>query len=127
MSTPGCIPCMKKIPGVHAVECKRRQQEWERKNEESQYHQTVKQTAKQDAEDLRSDSISLIAAQGPLWYDTATREELNTEKVKLGMQRERKDFIAIPTSVAIRILLAWALRCGCLDRSSTEAGTLWTS
>ena len=205
---------------MHSTECKRRQLEWERKNEEPQRRltgkqtftppelvpplvrpprpqgvsgsstdqaidldeprqpmaepmtvdQTVKRTAEQDVEDLRADSISLVATKGPPWYDTATGEELNTEKVKLGMQRERKDFhsfqvfdeasedayaadqlagkkpelvnsgwvlrkkpndtvrarcvatqvnygslldtfAATPTSVAIRILLAWALRC----------------
>ena len=54
--------------------------------------QTAKRVAEQDAEDLRSDSVSLVATKGPPWYDTATGEELNTEKVDLGMQRERKDF-----------------------------------
>ena len=107
---------------MHSTECKRRQIEWERKNEEPQRRltgkqtftppelvpplvrppkskhtsapfigqaidldeprqsvteptpvdQTVKRPAEQDAEDLRADSISLVATKGPHWYDTAT-------------------------------------------------------
>ena len=46
----------------------------------------------QDAEDLCADSVSLVATKGPPWYDAMTEEELNTEKVDLGMQLECKDF-----------------------------------
>ena len=53
--------------------------------------QGQKRSAETNSEDLRDDDVATVTVKGTTWFETATEEQLDENKVSKGMNCERKD------------------------------------